>query len=86
MQTSKTNIEVINELEQSGALMSLIRAGLFPSKVLLYKEIYFYVDAKMKSGTCKTTAVTWASDQFGISDRQIFRILKGFEICHLTKI
>ncbi len=84
MEISKNNIQIINELEQSGALKSLIAAGLFPAKILFHKEIYLYVDAKMKTGTCKTTAITWASDTFGISSRQIFNIIKSFELCHLV--
>lgn len=79
MEGSKSNIDIINELEKSGALKALIQAGLFPAKILLHKEIYFYVDAKIKSGVNKTTAITWAHDDFGLSTRQIFNIMKSFQ-------
>ena len=76
--TIKSNIEVINDLEKTGALKSLIQAGLFPAKVILHKEIYFYVSAKLQSGEKKTEAVRNASIDFEIDESTIYRILKSF--------
>lgn len=74
-----SNIEIINELEKTGALKSLIKAGLFPSKIYTHIEIYLYVKSKTHVGVGKTTAVTWASDLYGTSSRQIYKIIKSFE-------
>ena len=74
-QETKSNIEVINELYRAGALKSFVRSGLFPAKILLHMEIYYYVCAKMEVGIRKTHAVNEAAVQFNLDDRTIFRII-----------
>jgi len=75
----KSNIQIITELEESGALKSLIKAGLFPAKILLHKQIYLYVQSKTHVQIPKTTAVTWAADYFRISQSQVYRIIKSMD-------
>lgn len=74
----KRNIEVIHDLQKSGALKSLVSSGLFPAKVIYQMEIYSYVMARMEAGGKKTQAVKQASVNFGIDDSTIYRILKSF--------
>ncbi len=74
----KSNIEVLNDLKRSGALKSLISAGLFPSKVIYQMEIYFYIDARLAAGEKKTQAVLDAAVNFNLDERNIYRILKSY--------
>ncbi|WP_207425994.1 hypothetical protein [Pedobacter sp. SYSU D00535] len=74
----KSNIEIINDLNKSGALKSLVSSGLFPAKVLLHMEIYFYVTAKVDAGERKTEAVRKAAIDFDLDESSIYRILKSF--------
>jgi hypothetical protein len=72
-----SNIQVIKELEEKGQLRGLIKAGYFPYKILYHMDIFYYVDAQIKSGVSKTEAVDSAHNHFNKDHRTIYRILKS---------
>jgi len=70
-----SNIEIINELDERGSLKPLINAGLFPAKVLFHRDIYFFVNAQLKQGIKKKSAVMNAEDRFKVKERTIYRVM-----------
>lgn len=73
-----SNIDIINDLDKQGKLRQLIKAGFFPCKMFLHRDIYFYVDAQIKSGVSKTEAVEMAQVQFNKDRSTIYRVLNSF--------
>lgn len=73
-----SNIEIINELDKQGKLRQLIKAGFFPCKIFTHRDIYYYVDAQIKSGISKAEAVKQAGVQFDTTNRTIYRVLNSF--------
>ena len=68
------------ELQKSKEHKILMRNGFMYPKLNRYIEIYFYLQAKIKSGEKKTDAITWTAEQFGIkSDKTIYEIIKKIE-------
>lgn len=73
-----SNIEIINQLETEGKLRSLVRCGFFPAKIYLHRDIYYYLDAHIKSGISKPEAIEMASIQFNKDRSTLYRILNSF--------
>lgn len=72
-----TNLEVLKQLKESGALISLVRGGLMPPKVYRHLEIYYFVDARIQAGLKKSHVVREASILFCIDERNVYRILNS---------
>ena len=72
-----SNIEVIKELHDRQVLKPLVKAGLFPYKLMTYVEVYYFVDSRMKLGVHKNAAVIEAACEFNISERSVYRAIKS---------
>lgn len=73
-----SNIDVINQLDQEGKLRGLIQGGFLPAKIYLHRDIYYYLDAHIKSGISKAEAINMASAQFSKDRSTLYRILNSF--------
>jgi len=56
-----------------------IRAGILPSSLLRYYAIYSRLDYYKKLSNSITKAVFLTSEDFKVSERTIFRIIKNME-------
>ena len=74
-----SNIEIIRELKESGKLKPLIVAGLFPAKVLTYTEMFYHVDAQVKSGVKKDKAVLCTACTFNVSRATVYTAIKSLQ-------
>jgi hypothetical protein len=66
-------------LDEQGLLKPLVKAGLISTKVLLHRDIYYSVDAQMRSGVSKAGAVMNAEEKFKISRATVYNVLKQFK-------
>ena len=73
------NIEILDKLNDSGELSSLIRGGLVSVNVLLWYKIYKAYVFQIEKGVKKTQAITDISDVFGVSERIVYRVIAKFE-------
>lgn len=70
-------IETLLQMEASGySLLDLCRMGLVSPSIPFYKDIYLYVDARLKCGQSRTQAVTDAEEQFGVKKTTVYKALK----------
>lgn len=74
-----SKIEIINQLDNAGLLRPLICAGLFPAKVLHYRDVYYYYDAQLKMGFNKMDALYNAEINFNISYGTVYRAINAFK-------
>lgn len=73
------DIKLANTLFDDGTFMMLFNAGFITYKVFLYREIYLYVDMKIKTEKLnKRKAVILAADFYKVNIRTIFRALNSF--------
>ena len=71
-------LQELIQLQQTGTLTKMVRAGLVSSKVYTYLEIYMFVDARRKTRKCtKESIILEASEQFKVSRVTIFKALKA---------
>lgn len=67
-------------LFNNGTMSELYKAGFIGTKPFLYRDIYLWVNMKMKvNGVCKTNAVMMATEYFSKSEYTIWQALKAFE-------
>jgi len=69
------------ELNKNGLLKELVKAGIVSPTILFHVEIYFFVDAKIKSGMKIMEAKYYAADKFNVSICTIHRAIKQIELC-----
>ncbi len=75
------NIKLANALFDEGVFSELYKAGFISDKVFLYREIYLWVDAQMRSrGISKETAVLEAEIKFNRDRRTIYRAYGKFTL------
>jgi hypothetical protein len=73
------NIKLANTLFDEGIFSSLYKAGFITSKVFVYREIYLWVYAQIKTrGLTKNQAVLEAELKFMKDERTIWRALNSF--------
>ncbi len=71
-----TRLEQITELTRTGQLTDLFRNGLIGYKTLLYRDIYCRVGVNDALGFSQVQSVTNVADEFGVSERTIYRAIK----------
>jgi len=74
------NIQLANTLFDDDIFSALYKAGFITAKVFVYREIYLWVQAQVKTrGITKTQAVLEAEVKFMKDERTIWRALNSFE-------
>jgi hypothetical protein len=74
------NIKLANTLFDEGVFSALYKAGFITAKVFLYREIYLWIEAQIKTrGVTKRQAVLCAEVKFRKDERTIWRALNSFE-------
>lgn len=73
------NIEILDKLNDSGELSSLIQGGLVSINVLMWYKIYKSYTFQMENGVKKTQAITDIADVFNVSERIVYRVIAKFE-------
>jgi hypothetical protein len=74
-----SKIELINENIKIISMIDAICNGHKLSTVRQYRDIYLAVDAYTRQGIKKSEAITWASDDFNISEQSVYRALGWFD-------
>jgi len=73
------NIQTANTLFNEGTFTQMYKAGFITYKVFLYREIYLWIQAQMKTRQItKSQAVTEAQGKFNKDARTIWRALNSF--------
>jgi hypothetical protein len=73
------NIKTANALFDEGIFSELYKAGFITTKVFVYREIYLWVQAQMKTrGITKNQAVLEAEVKFNKDERTIWRAMNSF--------
>jgi hypothetical protein len=73
------NIKTANELFDEGIFTVMYKAGFITTKVFVYREIYLWVQAQVKTrGITKNQAVLEAEVKFDKDERTIWRALNCF--------
>lgn len=79
-------LQILNTLFETGVFDQLYKAGLISSKLSIYRDIYLYVDAQMKTrGIGKEQAVIEASVTFNCSRPTIYRALSSLKMPLILK-
>jgi hypothetical protein len=74
------NINLANTLFDDGIFSAMYKAGFITTKVFVYREIYLWVQAQIKTrGIPKNQAVLEAEVKFRKDERTIWRALNSFE-------
>ena len=74
------NINLANTLFDDGIFSALYKAGFITTKVFIYREIFLWVQAQVKTrGITKNQAVLEAEVKFMKDERTIWRALNSFE-------
>jgi hypothetical protein len=74
------NIKLANTLFDEGIFSSLYKAGFITVKVFVYREIYLWVQAQIRTrGITKNQAVLEAEIKFMKDERTIWRALNSFD-------
>ena len=74
------NIKLANTLFDDGVFSAMYKAGFITSKVFLYREIYLWIEAQIKTrGVNKRQAVLGAEVKFRKDERTIWRALNSFD-------
>ena len=74
------DIKVANALFDDGTFTEMYKAGFITPKIFLYREIYLWVDAQMKTRVItKSQAVLEASVKFRKDDATIWRAVRSFQ-------
>jgi hypothetical protein len=71
--------EIIIKATSDGTLINLCQAGVISYKVLMYRDIYFDVDALEKMGVKKTVAKQQVADQYKISIKTVYQAIKWLQ-------
>jgi len=73
------NIQLANTLFDDDIFSALYKAGFITAKVFVYREIYLWVQAQVKTrGITKNQAVLEAEVKFMKDERTIWRALNSF--------
>jgi hypothetical protein len=74
------DIKLANTLFDDGIFSALYKAGFITTKVFIYREIYLWVQAQVRTrGVTKNQAVLEAEIKFDKDERTIWRALNSFE-------
>ena len=74
------NITTANSLFDEGTFSAMYKAGFITTKVVIYREIYLWIQAQIKTrNLSKRQAVLEAEVKFRKDQRTIWRALNSFE-------
>jgi|EP01037_Dinobryon_pediforme_P011454 hypothetical protein len=74
------NIKTANTLFDEGTFSSMYKAGFITTKVFVYREIYLWITAQVKTrGINRRQAVLEAEIKFKKNERTIWRALNSFD-------
>jgi hypothetical protein len=74
------NINLANTLFDDGIFSTMYKAGFITTKVFVYREIYLWVQAQVKTrGISRNQAVLEAEIKFNKDERTIWRALNCFD-------
>jgi len=74
------NIQLANTLFDEGIFSEMYKAGFITDKVFLYREIYLWIQAQLKTRRItKTQAAKEAVGKFDKDERTIWRAINCFE-------
>jgi len=74
---SKTRGELIIEATQSGLFTEFYRAGIVSQKVIMYRDMYFDVQAVMQTSKCsQSVAVQEVADKYKVDSVTVYRACK----------
>ena len=74
------NINLANTLFDDGIFSAMYKAGFITSKVFIYREIYLWVNAQVKTRSItKNQAVLEAEIKFNRDERTIWRAMNSFQ-------
>lgn len=74
-----SNIEVLKDLQDRELLKPLVMGGIVPSKVLTYMEMFYHVDAQVKTGTKRRIAICMTAAKLNISPTTVYNALKSLK-------
>jgi len=73
------SIQTANTLFEEGTFSAMYKAGFITAKVFLYREIYLWINAQLKTrNITKHKAVLEAEIKFKKDERTIWRALNSF--------
>lgn len=73
------NIKTANTLFDDGVFSAMYKAGFITTKVFIYREIYLWVQAQVKTrNISKNQAVLEAEVKFEKDERTIWRAMNSF--------
>ena len=74
------NIQIANTLFNDGIFSEMYKAGFITDKIFLYREIYLWIQAQLKTRCIsKSQVVKEAVSKFDKDERTIWRALNCFE-------
>ena len=78
-------LDEINELEKSGKLKRLIKGGIIPLKVLVYRDIYFEYRKNLEVYNSRMDALVITCDEMKVKENTVYRAKKydGKKIIHI---
>lgn len=71
--------ETIIKLDKSGDLLKLFKGGYISWTVMRDKDIYLTFTTHLHTGKNKTQSIKDTADQFDMSDRMIWKIVKKMQ-------
>lgn len=74
-----SNLEILRGMDKDGTLKPLITSGIVPSKVLTYMEMFYMVDAKVKTGESKTQSVCMTAAIFNVSPKCVWCAIRALK-------
>lgn len=66
-------LDEINELEKSGKLKRLIKGGVIPLKVLVYRDIYFEYRKNLEVYNSRMDALVITCDEMKVKENTVYR-------------
>ncbi len=66
-------LDEINELEKSGKLKRLIKGGVIPLKVLVYRDIYFEYRKNLEIYNSSMDALVITCDEMKVKENTVYR-------------
>ena len=70
------DIHLVNKYYDDGTLKAMHETGFLSAKIFLYRDIYIYVDSKIKEqNISQEKATLMASVQFSISRRTVYKAI-----------
>ena len=66
-------LDELNELEKSGKLKRLIKGGIIPLKVLVYRDIYFEYRKNLSVYNSRMDSLVITCDEMKVKENTVYR-------------